>query len=71
MPPAARNPFEKGFLDLPKLLINKKFLRGGSRGGQFFQKAPPLAAGGKNRRNTNEEIDFCSYSGFGDWRNGM
>jgi hypothetical protein len=32
MPPAARNPFEKGFLDLPKLFImaiktlNKKFL---------------------------------------------
>jgi hypothetical protein len=26
MPPAAKNPFEKGFLDLPKLFI-KVFLR--------------------------------------------
>jgi hypothetical protein len=26
MPPAARNPFVKGFLDLPKLFIRKKTL---------------------------------------------
>jgi len=25
MPPAARNPFEKGFLDLLKLFIKKKY----------------------------------------------
>jgi hypothetical protein len=29
MPPAARNPFEKGFLDLPKLLMHgQPVLRG-------------------------------------------
>jgi hypothetical protein len=32
---------------------SKKFLRmfHGVQGGQFFQKAPPLAAGGKNGYN--------------------
>jgi hypothetical protein len=29
MPPAARNLFEKRFLDFQKLFINKKLLQGG------------------------------------------
>jgi amino acid adenylation domain-containing protein len=41
-----------------KLQINKKFLPGGP-GGQFFQKAPPLAAGGKK------------YTGPGTWPGGF
>jgi hypothetical protein len=50
LPPAAKNPFEKGFLDFPKLFIylNQKLLRmlHGSRGA-VFSKRVPLAAGGK------------------------
>jgi hypothetical protein len=34
----------------PGLKTNQKFLRG-VQGGQFFQKAPPLAAGGENEKN--------------------
>jgi hypothetical protein len=48
MPPAAKNLFEKRFLDLQKLFIKQKLLRG-SRGhvSRFLEKSP-LAAGGKN-----------------------
>ena len=50
MPSATRNPFEKGFLDLPKLFINKKLLRGVQMlHGAVFSKKAPLAAGGKNK----------------------
>jgi hypothetical protein len=37
LPPAARNLFEKRFLDFQKLLIIKVFV--GSRGG-FYKKSP-------------------------------
>jgi len=40
LPPAARNLFEKRFLDLQKLFINKKLLRG-VQGGGFLEKSPP------------------------------
>ena len=46
MPPAARNPFEKGFLDFPKLFIIKSFW--GSR--DLFSKRS-LDAGGKKRKS--------------------
>ncbi len=49
LPPAAKTLFEKRVLDSQKLFIYKKFLRGG-QGGQFFQKAPPLAAGGIKKK---------------------
>jgi hypothetical protein len=38
LPPAARNLFEKRFLDFQKLFINKKFLRG--PGAVFIKRAP-------------------------------
>ena len=44
MPPVAKNLFEKRFLDLQKLLINKKFLP------RFFQKA------GRRRHNSLKDI---------------
>jgi len=68
MPPADRTLFEKRVLDSQKLLI--KSFCGGSRGA-LFSKSAPLAAGGKKRRNINEEIDFFNYSGSDDWSNGM
>jgi hypothetical protein len=43
MPPAARDLFEKRFLDFQKLLI--KIFAGGPRGAVFLKRAP-LAAGG-------------------------
>jgi hypothetical protein len=38
VPPAAKPPFEKGVLDLLKLLVNKSFC--GGSGGDFFKKSP-------------------------------
>jgi hypothetical protein len=40
LPPAAKNLFEKRFLDFQKLFINKKLLCG-VQGGGFLEKSPP------------------------------
>jgi hypothetical protein len=41
--------------------FNQKFLRGGpdATRGQFFQKAPPLAAGGKKKFFVDNFVLFC------------
>jgi len=56
MPPAARNLFEKRFLDFQKLFINEKFLQG-VQGGSFFKKRPP------GRRRQKKEV-FYGDIGF-------
>jgi hypothetical protein len=45
LPPAARNLFEKRFLDFQKLFIIKSFCRGGKmfHGDGFLEKSPPLS----------------------------
>jgi hypothetical protein len=57
MPPAAMNPFEKGFLDLPKLFIiaiktlNKKFLEVRNFRNLFIKRF--LVAEGNSRLSLN------------------
>jgi len=41
MPPAAKNLFEKRFLDFQKLFINLAKAFAGGQGGQFSRNAPP------------------------------
>jgi hypothetical protein len=53
MPPAAKNLFEKRFLDFQKLLSNKKFC-GGARGA-VFQKSPP----GRRKQELDFVLLFC------------
>ncbi len=45
MPPAAKNLFEKRFLDLQKLLSKQKFFGGPGGKSRVFQKSPLVAEG--------------------------